>query len=139
MAQVIVRANLNLCGQPRPRSTESKPNHAFKIVAVTTGVMLILAYPLLPMYMVLVPIYVLFGTCFTRQTLRERYAIPEQSFLGCEDCCCAYWCQSCAVMQMARHTTNYYQEPAGCCTDTGIQKNFSNRAAFPNNKNANLV
>ena len=138
----MVRANLNLCGQPRPRSTEALPNHAFKIVAVATGLTLticIVVYPLLPVYGFLMGMYVLFGTCFTRQTLRERYAISEQSFLGCEDCCCAYWCQSCAVMQMARHTTNYYQELGACCNDNGIQKTFPTRAAFQNKQNANLV
>lgn len=55
-----------------------------------------------------------------RQYLRGRYRIREKSCKGCEDCCCAFWCQPCTICQMARHTADYQRYPAGCCTEDGL-------------------
>jgi PLAC8 family len=37
-----------------------------------------------------------------------------------EDCCMSFWCGCCSVAQMARQTTDYAQEPAACCSSTGL-------------------
>eukprot|EP00584_Thalassiosira_punctigera_P001777 CAMPEP_0172541746 /NCGR_PEP_ID=MMETSP1067-20121228/12510_1 /TAXON_ID=265564 ORGANISM="Thalassiosira punctigera, Strain Tpunct2005C2" /NCGR_SAMPLE_ID=MMETSP1067 /ASSEMBLY_ACC=CAM_ASM_000444 /LENGTH=295 /DNA_ID=CAMNT_0013327849 /DNA_START=78 /DNA_END=965 /DNA_ORIENTATION=- len=65
-------------------------------------------------------VFVLILICQTRQLLRARYDIPEQSCQGCEDCCCAYWCSCCTVAQMARHTADYETYVGVCCSDTGL-------------------
>ncbi len=59
----------------------------------------------------------------TRRSIRSRYGIPEQTCCGCEDCCCAYWCSCCTVSQMARHTADYDNYPALCCSETGLLPN----------------
>lgn len=37
----------------------------------------------------------------------------------CEDFCCSFWCSCCTVSQIARHTGDYEEYPATCCTQTG--------------------
>ena len=64
-------------------------------------------------------IWYLVALCRTRQTVRERYQIPEYSCKGCEDCCCAYWCSCCVTAQMLRHTGEYEHYPGVCCSATG--------------------
>jgi Cys-rich protein (TIGR01571 family) len=65
-------------------------------------------------------IYLLVATLRTRASIRDKYAIPEQSCKGCEDCCCSYWCSCCTVAQMMRHTADYDKYDAQCCTETGL-------------------
>jgi len=55
-----------------------------------------------------------------RKHIRAIYQIPERLCIGCEDICCAFWCGCCVLSQMARHTTEYEQEKAQCCSDTGV-------------------
>jgi PLAC8 family len=56
-----------------------------------------------------------------RAHVRQRYDIPEQCCVGCEDCCCAFWLPCCTALQIARHTADYSQRrSAACCTDTGL-------------------
>lgn len=57
-----------------------------------------------------------------RRAVREKYRIPETNCVGLEDCCCAVWCGCCTVAQVARHTANYEQRRAICCSDTGLPK-----------------
>lgn len=57
-----------------------------------------------------------------RAAVREKYRIPETSCIGMEDCCCAFWCGCCTVAQVARHTANYEQRRALCCSETGLPK-----------------
>ena len=59
----------------------------------------------------------------TRYRIRSRYAIPERNCSGCEDCCCALWCTCCTVSQMARHTADYENYAALCCSETGLSPN----------------
>lgn len=66
-------------------------------------------------------IFMLVTLCKTRAHVRRTYGIPETTCRGCEDCCCAYWCGCCTVAQMARHTVDYRQYEAGCCTSTGMR------------------
>lgn len=60
-----------------------------------------------------------FVVCKTRQHMRYKYQIPEKSCYGCEDCCCAYWCNFCTLAQMGRHTADYDTYAASCCTENG--------------------
>jgi len=77
----------------------------------------VLANGLLAIFCSVLPIVLV---CKTRRHIRTRYAIPEQSCHGCEDCCCAYWCTCCAVAQMARHTADYETYAGLCCSETGL-------------------
>lgn len=65
--------------------------------------------------------YMMIAIVNTRQYIRTKYAIREgSSCRGMEDCCCAFWCQCCTIMQMARHTADYETYNASCCTTTGL-------------------
>eukprot|EP00571_Detonula_confervacea_P003950 CAMPEP_0172325708 /NCGR_PEP_ID=MMETSP1058-20130122/54564_1 /TAXON_ID=83371 /ORGANISM="Detonula confervacea, Strain CCMP 353" /LENGTH=292 /DNA_ID=CAMNT_0013042307 /DNA_START=26 /DNA_END=904 /DNA_ORIENTATION=+ len=55
-----------------------------------------------------------------RKQVRSKYSIPEQNCKGCEDCCCALWCNCCTLSQMARHTADYESYAALCCSETGM-------------------
>jgi Cys-rich protein (TIGR01571 family) len=65
-------------------------------------------------------LFVLVMLIRTRSHIRAKYQIPEENCKGCEDCCCAFWCGACTVCQMARHTADYSQYNASCCTETGL-------------------
>jgi Cys-rich protein (TIGR01571 family) len=65
-------------------------------------------------------IFILVIVIRTRTHIRNLYSIPEQHCTGCEDFCCALWCSPCTVCQMARHTADYHQYKASCCTETGL-------------------
>ena len=65
-------------------------------------------------------VYLLVLLVRTRYHIRETYEIPEQCCIGCEDCCCVYWCGVCTVSQMARHTADYRTYQAYYCTETGL-------------------
>jgi len=65
-------------------------------------------------------IYIMVVVIRLRYNLREQHAIPERNCIGCEDCCVAYWCGCCTISQMARHTADYSEERAYCCTDNGL-------------------
>lgn len=55
-----------------------------------------------------------------RSAVRSKYSIPETSCQGgMEDCCCIFWCTPCSISQMLRHTGDYENKPAGCCTEHG--------------------
>lgn len=62
----------------------------------------------------------LFALCKTRESLREKYSIPEERCTGCEDMCCACFCPCCSVCQMLRHTGEYETYRGSCCTETGL-------------------
>ncbi|KAL3800909.1 hypothetical protein ACHAW5_009919 [Stephanodiscus triporus] len=59
----------------------------------------------------------------TRGRIRSKYGIPEQRCSGCEDCCQSFWCYCCTLSQMARHTADYENYPALCCSETGLSPN----------------
>jgi Cys-rich protein (TIGR01571 family) len=65
-------------------------------------------------------IFILIVTMRARGFIRRKYNIPEQSCPGCEDCCCSFWCNSCTICQMLRHTADYRLYKAGCCEETGL-------------------
>jgi hypothetical protein len=51
----------------------------------------------------LLGIYILITTCRTRMRVREQYQIPERTCRGCEDFCCALWCQCCTTTSFLLH------------------------------------
>lgn len=58
-----------------------------------------------------------------RREVRKRYEIEADCGCcdgGVEDCCCVFFCNCCAVAQMARHTADYNQKRAVCCTSNGL-------------------
>ncbi len=58
-----------------------------------------------------------------RKLVREKYDIPEQSCIGCEDLCCSFWCTCCTISQLARQTADYDTEEARFFTDDGLAHN----------------
>lgn len=68
---------------------------------------------------VLFSVWALYSLCKTRMNTRARYSIPEERCVGCEDCCCAFFCTCCTVAQLARHTGDYERYSGVWCTDTG--------------------
>ena len=58
----------------------------------------------------------------TRALVRQKYKIRPQYCGECEDFCCVVCCYACTVCQIARHTVDYEQHEATCCTATGLPK-----------------
>lgn len=57
----------------------------------------------------------------TRAYVRGRYKIRPRYGCGeCEDVCCVMACYPCVVCQLSRHTVDYENHRARCCTDTGL-------------------
>mmetsp|Transcript_13155 Transcript_13155/g.23847 ORF Transcript_13155/g.23847 Transcript_13155/m.23847 type:complete len:126 (+) Transcript_13155:102-479(+) len=69
---------------------------------------------------IFIGVFVIVLVTKTRKQIRSRYGIPEQQCVGCEDCCCSFWCNCCAVAQMARHTADYDTYAGLCCSETGL-------------------
>lgn len=59
----------------------------------------------------------------TRRHLRHKDHIPAENCGKMEDCCVSFWCPWCTVCHLARHTADYNQVEARCCTDTGLPDN----------------
>mmetsp|Transcript_9794 Transcript_9794/g.19282 ORF Transcript_9794/g.19282 Transcript_9794/m.19282 type:complete len:260 (-) Transcript_9794:1490-2269(-) len=56
----------------------------------------------------------------TRENIRAKYSIPEESCKGYEDLVCSMCCSCCVVAQMARHTGEYETYKGSCCSATGM-------------------
>lgn len=66
-------------------------------------------------------VYSLIVMIKVRRSVRQRYEIEAETCCGdTEDCCCVFFCNCCTVAQMARHTADYDQRRALCCTNTGM-------------------
>jgi Cys-rich protein (TIGR01571 family) len=143
LGQVMTRMNVTPCGRPVVTSSWGpykvmvaitipflvvyySPYFAALILAPTAGssggtFIAILKLLRIPVTIAFV-IFVLVATCKTRARVRRAYSIPETSCHGCEDCCCATWCNCCTVTQMARHTADYGVYGASCCSKTGLSE-----------------
>jgi Cys-rich protein (TIGR01571 family) len=64
--------------------------------------------------------FVVFVTQSTRSSVREKFMIRERQCYDLEDVCCATLCLPCTVGQMSRHTANYDDYEAVCCSKTGL-------------------
>lgn len=56
----------------------------------------------------------------TRSSIREKFMIREERCYDLEDVMCASTCLPCTVAQMARHTANYDDYEAVCCSKSGL-------------------
>lgn len=135
MAQVMVRMQLTWLGEPGHLvSTQN----TFKVVVILWISYIVYSTSLeiasldytpetLPPLLILLKvvgsccftIWTIYSLCRTRQNVRAQYSIPEQHCIGCEDCCCSFWCTCCTLAQMQRHTGEYETYPGVCCTTTG--------------------
>mmetsp|Transcript_2443 Transcript_2443/g.3099 ORF Transcript_2443/g.3099 Transcript_2443/m.3099 type:complete len:225 (+) Transcript_2443:76-750(+) len=68
-------------------------------------------------------VFVLYLVAKTRSKVRARYDIPTENCGACEDVCCSFWCSCCTVAQISRHTADYENYPALCCSETGLAPN----------------
>jgi Cys-rich protein (TIGR01571 family) len=64
--------------------------------------------------------FIVFVTQSTRSSLREKFLIREQCCYDLEDLFCASCCMPCTVSQMSRHTANYDDYEAVCCSKSGL-------------------
>lgn len=64
--------------------------------------------------------FIVFVAQSTRSSLREKFMIREERCNDLEDICCAALLLPCTVSQMARHTANYDDYEAVCCSKTGL-------------------
>ena len=108
---ISIIANALLLGA----STYEEAQRDHPMIALLTGITytINIAYAIFLIYLIAI----------TRYRIRSRYGIPEQNCRGCEDCCCAFWCHCCTISQMARHTANYDNYAANCCSETGLGRN----------------
>mmetsp|Transcript_34519 Transcript_34519/g.101448 ORF Transcript_34519/g.101448 Transcript_34519/m.101448 type:complete len:280 (+) Transcript_34519:84-923(+) len=147
MAQVATRMKLNWLGSPA--EGESWRN-TFKIIVsivvvhyVISGILapfkpdyeydeksgeMVQVGPDAPLWVTIVNnivsasfgLYSLIVMIKVRRSVRQRYEIEPECCGGAEDCCCVFFCNCCTVAQMARHTADYEQRRAVCCTSTGM-------------------
>ena len=70
-------------------------------------------------------IYIIVALTLARNNFRKKYNIPAQhcgeSVL--DDCCCAYWCGCCTLIQMHRHTHDEKSYPYEITSKTGLPEN----------------
>jgi Cys-rich protein (TIGR01571 family) len=64
--------------------------------------------------------FTVFVTQATRSSLREKFMIREERCFDLEDLVCSAACLPCTICQMARHTANYDDYEAVCCSKTGL-------------------
>eukprot|EP00560_Eucampia_antarctica_P005974 CAMPEP_0197824278 /NCGR_PEP_ID=MMETSP1437-20131217/1540_1 /TAXON_ID=49252 ORGANISM="Eucampia antarctica, Strain CCMP1452" /NCGR_SAMPLE_ID=MMETSP1437 /ASSEMBLY_ACC=CAM_ASM_001096 /LENGTH=260 /DNA_ID=CAMNT_0043423831 /DNA_START=26 /DNA_END=808 /DNA_ORIENTATION=+ len=69
---------------------------------------------------VLFILWSIFALYKTRQSVRERYSIPEERCVGCEDLCCSIFCSCCTVAQLARHTGEHEKYQGIYFSETGL-------------------
>lgn len=74
------------------------------------------------LFNVFVLLYMITLTRKVRESIRNKYQIPEESCVGLEDCLCATFCMPCAICQMGRHTADFDTYRATCCTRTGLPR-----------------
>jgi len=67
-------------------------------------------------------IYIMNLTRVVRESIRNKYQIPEERCLGCEDCVCATFCMPCTICHMGRHTADFDTYRGTCCTKTGLPR-----------------
>lgn len=79
-------------------------------------------YAVLVLFNVLVLVYLISLTKKVRESIRNKYQIPEENCAGLEDCLCATFCMPCAICQMGRHTADFDTYRATCCTKTGLPR-----------------
>jgi Cys-rich protein (TIGR01571 family) len=160
LGQVLYRMNLSIFGNPTPRGQGVSP---FKFMLALTIILNIVTHSISQAYPAtfnpdgtlqddsfwigfniiyaisfVLNVYIVFVIVKARYHMRRVYNIPESSgCIGCEDCCCAFWCTCCVVGQMARHTVDYTKYHPACCTDEGVDERVP--PTLPVNKSGGTV
>lgn len=84
------------------------------ILAAATGVGVVAWYAFY--------LYIIVALTLARNNFRKKYNIPAkhcgESCL--DDCCCAYWCGCCTIIQMHRHTHDENVYPYEFSSKTGL-------------------
>jgi Cys-rich protein (TIGR01571 family) len=79
--------------------------------------------------------FIVFVTQSARSSIREKFMIRENCCYDLEDLCCATFCLPCTISQMARHTANYNDYEAVCCSKSGLPDGVKvNQQAVKNNE-----
>jgi Cys-rich protein (TIGR01571 family) len=125
LGQVLTRLKMDCFGSPR-KSIEAASISTcmimFSIAALYWIIQSIVRQSVVTLCQAFVALYTAAVTMRLRAYVRERYGIPEQRCVGCEDCCLSFWCLWCTVCQISRHTADFHKYPAGCCTTNGLRK-----------------
>ena len=97
-------------------------NNVLRSKGINTGEDIVPPEFLWPMIIVgnIVGVYFLLLVIKTRMHIRHKYRIPAGCFGCLEDCCCAFFCACCSISQMGRHTADYSNTTAYCCSRTGL-------------------
>lgn len=75
-------------------------------------------------------VYVFVVMIRLRYAIRSKYNIPEESCVGCEDCCCIFFCGCLSSVQMAHQTADYDLIRASCLTSNGLPKGVDSDGTF---------
>ena len=125
----MTRMKLDWQGRPAPAGEWSKTFHNMVYITLVYIVAGILFSPAAPedepsaLYNLISFSYGLFLLVLVtkvRRIVRERNQISETRCIGCEDCCCAFWCGCCTVSQLARQTADYDSEDGRFFTNDGL-------------------
>jgi Cys-rich protein (TIGR01571 family) len=120
--QLAQRLGLNYCGQPGGGSNTCK-TISMTFVIYYCLCLIGLGFFVLPFFFV----WIIILGMNTRFNYRKKYEIPATCFNCCDgmldDCMCAWLCECCTGIQMARHTHPEAQYPYQCCTETGLPAN----------------
>lgn len=144
LGQVMTRLNYDFLGRPSPvkrTMTAYCTMWSIVIFAILMNSLIYAAYCYkwsfnMPLSYADIAASVLLNAClvaFTisatsaaRATLRDKYMIREHRFFDLEDCCCATFCMPCTICQMGRHTVNYDEVDAVCCSANGLSAKPTN-------------
>lgn len=133
MAHVMMRLRLDWLGLPGP---EVATKNTFKVIVALVFSYIIYSVCLDAVYQsggasgtvsflmavgsISFSLWCIFSMCKTRESLREKFSIPEEHCIGCEDLCCSIFCNCCAIAQMSRHTGEHETYPGVFFTETGL-------------------
>ena len=125
LAHVMVRMRLDWCGSQD--TLASSASTFTRVLILSLGYMIFMyvlpSFGIIKGFQLAFWFYMIIAIIRTRQAIRSKYAIPEQSFPGCEDAVCAVYCGCCTIMQMSRHTADYDTYEAQCCSEDGLPSN----------------
>ena len=140
LGQVTHRLQLDFLGRPKYPGTEQRYSNRFMMLLVTLtwlSLNLLLLYAANYKWMraieftasdwtafaivnVFMYAFIVFVVQSTRSSIREKFMIQEERCYDLEDVMCASTCLPCTVAQMARHSANYNDYEAVCCSKSGL-------------------
>jgi Cys-rich protein (TIGR01571 family) len=129
VGQVMTRLKLDWFANPAPLGEWSKSFMIMAYLTIGYAIFSVLFSPTSPdeeaspFYSLISFSYGVLGLILitkVRKAVREKYSIPEENCIGCEDFCCAFWCGCCTVSQLARQTADYDFEEQRFFTKDGI-------------------